>query len=152
MANNLGLLKKLKGLQKRSPVFFQYTINRKKNEIVIIMDETHKIYSFGINDLKPENDIIREVYLKLRTEEYPRMRALNGEVYVVDKVDVVKNILVLKPLSNPDSESLYACRLKMPVIKFLSTCCNANTSEDIRWRLYCEAIDLIWSGDDIYEV
>lgn len=151
---NFLLRKKLKNLSKNSPVFFKYYVDFKKNKINIFIKSTATTnYSFDIDYSKKIDLVIREIYLTLFEREYPRLESHDGNVYVIDKVNIFHNIILMKKLNDPDSDETYGCKLKIPVIMFIRDYCSKefDLNPKDRWNIYISQIDSIYRGDNIYK-
>ena len=150
---NATLRKKLKSLSKHSPIYFSFSFNKEVSKIFVKVSQTNSKYHFDVDMAQPVENAVRKVYLTLFDKEYPRLESLDGNVYVIDKVNLIRNLVLLKKLSNPDSEEVYACKLKIPVVLFLRDYCSTQidmTPMD-RWNIYVSLIDSIYRGDDIYK-
>lgn len=151
---NFLLRKKLKGLAKNSPIFFNFYLNFKKNCInIVIKSKPITNYSFEIDYSKKIDLIIREIYLTLFEKEYPRLESHDGNVYVIDKINIFHNIILMKKLNDPDSEEVYGCKMKIPVVMFIRDYCSKefDLNPKDRWNIYISQIDSIYRGDDIYQ-
>lgn len=149
---NFYLRKKLKKLSKNSPIFFKTYFNFKQNYIIVKLNSDSTIYKFNIDRDKEPNDIIRLIYLTLFEKEYPRLESLDGNTFVIDKVNLTRNLILLKRLNSPDSEEVFACKLKIPVVMFIRDYCSKelDISPIDRWNIYVSLIDSIYRGEDIY--
>ena len=150
----VSLKHKLKNLSKNSPVFFKAFFYFKNNKIVVKPQYSSATYTFDINRSLEPSEIVREIYLTLYDKEYPRLESLDGTVYVINKVNLSHNLILLKKLNDPDCEELYACRLKIPVVVFLRDYCSQEldmTPID-RWNIYVSNISSIYRGENIYGI
>ena len=145
--------KKLKSLSKNSPVYFRFSFDPEKDRIYVKTAINNSRYQFDVDRSQPVELAVRKVYLTLFEKEYPRLEALDSTVYVVDKVNLVHNLILLKRLNDPDSEEVYACKLKIPVVLFLRDYCSLQVgmSPIDRWNVYVSLIDSIYRGEDIYK-
>ena len=150
----VSLKHKLKNLSKNSPVLFKTFFYFKNDRIVIKPQYSSATYTFIVNRELEPSEIVREIYLTLYDKEYPRLESLDGTVYVINKVNLSHNLILLKKLNDPDCEELYACRLKIPVVVFLRDYCSKElgmTPID-RWNIYVSNISSIYRGENIYGI
>lgn len=152
MEYNFVLKKKLKNLSKNSPIFFKVYFNFKSDIITVKLNSNSVTYTFRIDRNKEPRDIIRQIYLTLFEKEYPRLESLDGNTFVIDKINLVHNLILLKKLNDPDSEEIFACKMKIPVVIFLRDYCSKELeiSPIDRWNIYVSLIDSIYRGEDIY--
>lgn len=146
------LKRKLKGLSKNSPIFFKSFFDFKNDKIIVKVGSV--TYHFDIDRTITPNENVRAVYLALFEKEYPRLESLDNNVYVIDKVNIVHNLILLKKLGDPDSENFYVCRLKIPVVVFLRDYCSKliDMTPVDRWNIYVSNISSIYRGDNIYGI
>lgn len=147
------LCKKLKNLSKHSPIYFTFSFNKELSKIYVKVNTSNSKYQFDIDMKDSVEDAVRQVYLTLFDKEYPRLESLDGNVYVIDKINLVRNLVLLKKLSDPDSKEVYACKLKIPVVLFLRDYCSSqiNMTPIDRWNIYVSLIDSIYRGENIYK-
>ena len=148
----ISLRHKLKRLAKNSPIYFKVFFDFKNDKLIIKVGLT--TYRLNIDRSIDVKDNVRQVYLTLFEKEYPRLESLDGNVFVINKVNLVHNLVLLKRLSDPDSEDLYICKLRIPVVVFLRDYCSKEldmTPID-RWNIYVSNISHIYRGDNIYGI
>ena len=148
----VSLKHKLKNLSKNSPVFFKAFFDFKNNKIIVKLGHGLSRYIFNIDRTRNPSDIIRDIYLNLFEKEYPRLESLDGVVYVIDKVNISHNLILMKKLNDPDSDEPYACKLKIPVIVFLRDYCSKEIeiTPIERWNIYVSNISSVYHGENIY--
>lgn len=148
----IALRRKLKNLGKNSPVFFRTFYDFKNNLINVKTGDA--TYKFTLDRSVAPGDNVRNVYLTLFEKEYPRMEALDGTVYVLDKVNLAHNLILLKRLNDPASEDLHACKMKIPVVVFLRDYCSRefDINPIDRWNIFVSNIGSIYRGDNIYGI
>ena len=148
---NFLLRKKLKNLSKNSPIFFTVNFNFKTDTITVKVPKTQSTYNHCFYRSDPIDQIVRDVYLTLFEKEYPKMESTDGTLYVIDKVNLVHNLILIKRYEAPDSNEVYACKMKIPVMVFLRDyCSNDAFTVCERWKLYTSLISLVYRGEDIY--
>ena len=150
----ISLKHKLKNLSKNSPVFFKTFFNFNSGKIAVKLNHGSSTYSFKIDYSVEPSEIVRSIYLTLFDKEYPRLESLDGTVYVINKVNLAHNLILIKKLNDPDSDELYACKLKIPVVVFLRDYCSKEmgmTPID-RWNVYVSNISSIYRGENIYGI
>lgn len=148
------LKRKIKNFSKNSPIFFKAFFDFKNDRITIKTGYGSSIYNVSIDRALKPSAVVRKIYLTLFDKEYPRLESLDGTVYVINKVNLAHNLVLIKRLSDPDSEEIYACRLKIPVVIFLRDYCSKEidmTSID-RWNIYVSNIGSIYRGENIYGI
>lgn len=149
---DITLKRKLKGLGKNSPIFFKSYFDFNNDKITIQVGSV--TYHFDIDRTAEPSDNVRTVYLALFEKEYPRLESLDNNVYVIDKVNIVHNLILLKKLGDPNSENIYACKLKIPVVVFLRDYCSKfiDMTPIDRWNIYVSNISSIYRGENIYGI
>lgn len=146
---------KVKNFSKNSPVFFRTFFDFRNDRITVkVGRDGSSIYNIQIDRTVEPSAVVRKIYLILFDKEYPRLESLDGTVYVINKVNLAHNLILIKRLSDPDSEEIYACRLKIPVVIFLRDYCSKEldmTPTD-RWNIYISNIGSVYRGENIYGI
>ena len=142
------IIKTLYGFCRRSPVYFDFNVDDSTISIKGRFGECR----FDYNNSENVTNIIHRINDYLFNEVYPKMDN-NGTIYVINKINIDKNQILLKRIDKFEEKHKYAVRIKMPIVSFLDMYCrDSNCNPKYLWNKFVENIYQIDFGDDIYRL